>query len=131
MMEGRNGAMLTLTYHGSQQTLPNYNVMGLAKASLEASVRYLAGSTGPDGIRVNSISAGPIKTLAASGIKSFRKMLKKNAERAPLKRNITAAEVANTAVFLCSDMASGVTAQNIYVDGGFNTCAMSLEEMED
>jgi len=131
MMEGRNGAMLTLTYHGSQQTLPNYNVMGLAKASLEASVRYLAGSTGPDGIRVNSISAGPIKTLAASGIKSFRKMLKKNAERAPLKRNITAAEVASTAVFLCSDMASGVTAQNIYVDGGFNTCAMSLEEMED
>lgn len=131
MMEGRQGAMLTLTYHGSQQTLPNYNVMGLAKASLEASVRYLAGSTGPDGIRVNSISAGPIKTLAASGIKSFRKMLKKNAERAPLKRNITAAEVANTAVFLCSDMASGVTAQNIYVDGGFNTCAMSLDEMED
>ena len=131
MMEGRQGAMLTLTYHGSQQTLPNYNVMGLAKASLEASVRYLAGSTGPDGIRVNSISAGPIKTLAASGIKSFRKMLKKNAERAPLKGNITAAEVANTAVFLCSDMASGVTAQNIYVDGGFNTCAMSLDEMED
>lgn len=131
MMEGRQGAMLTLTYHGSQQTLPNYNVMGLAKASLEASVRYLAGSTGPEGIRVNSISAGPIKTLAASGIKSFRKMLKKNAERAPLKRNITAAEVANTAVFLCSDMASGVTAQNIYVDGGFNTCAMSLDEIED
>lgn len=131
MMEGRQGAMLTLTYHGSQQTLPNYNVMGLAKASLEASVRYLAGSTGPEGIRVNSISAGPIKTLAASGIKSFRKMLKKNAERAPLKRNITAAEVANTAVFLCSDMASGVTAQNIYVDGGFNTCAMSLDEIDD
>lgn len=131
MMEGRQGAMLTLTYHGSQQTLPNYNVMGLAKASLEASVRYLAGSAGPEGIRVNSISAGPIKTLAASGIKSFRKMLKKNAERAPLKRNITAAEVANTAVFLCSDMASGVTAQNIYVDGGFNTCAMSLDEIDD
>jgi len=131
MLEGRNGALLTLTYHGSQQTLPNYNVMGLAKASLEASVRYLAGSLGPAGIRVNSISAGPIKTLAASGIKSFRKMLKKNAERAPLKRNITAAEVANSAVFLCSDMASGITAQNVYVDGGFNTCAMSLDEMED
>jgi len=131
MMDGRNGSMLTLTYHGSQQTLPNYNVMGLAKASLEASVRYLAGSLGPEGIRVNSVSAGPIKTLAASGIKSFRKMLKKNAERAPLKRNITAAEVANTATFLCSDMASGVTAQNVYVDGGFNTCAMSLDEMED
>ena len=131
MLKGRNGALLTLTYHGSQQTLPNYNVMGLAKASLEASVRYLAGSLGPEGIRVNSISAGPIKTLAASGIKSFRKMLKKNAERAPLKRNITAAEVANSAVFLCSDMASGITAQNVYVDGGFNTCAMSLDEMED
>lgn len=131
LMQGRQGAMLTLTYHGSQQTLPNYNVMGLAKASLEASVRYIAGSVGAEGIRVNSVSAGPIKTLAASGIKSFRKMLKKNADRAPLKRNITAAEVANTAAFLCSDMASGITAQNIYVDGGFNTCAMSIEEMED
>lgn len=131
MMQGRNGAMLTLTYHGSQQTLPNYNVMGLAKASLEAAVRYMAGSVGAEGIRVNSVSAGPIRTLAASGIKNFRKMLKKNADRAPLKRNITAEEVANTAVFLCSDMASGVTAQNIYVDGGFNTCAMSAEDMED
>lgn len=129
LMQGRNGAMLTLTYHGSQQTLPNYNVMGLAKASLEASVRYLAGSLGPEGIRVNAISAGPIKTLAAAGIKSFRKMLKKNAERAPLKRNVTTDEVGNTAVFLCSDMASGVTAQNLYVDAGFNSCAMSLDEM--
>lgn len=131
MMQGRNGSMLTLTYHGSQQTLPNYNVMGLAKASLEASVRYIAGSVGPEGIRANAISAGPIRTLAASGIKSFRKMLKKNADRAALKRNITAAEVGQTAVFLCSDMASGITAQTIYVDGGFNTCAMSAEEMVD
>lgn len=131
LMQGRDGAMLTLTYHGSQQTLPNYNVMGLAKASLEASVRYLAGSLGPEGIRVNAISAGPIKTLAAAGIKSFRKMLKKNAERAPLKRNVTTDEVGNTAVFLCSDMASGVTAQNLYVDAGFNSCAMSLDEMID
>jgi enoyl-[acyl-carrier protein] reductase I len=131
LMQGRQGSMLTLTYHGSQQTLPNYNVMGLAKASLEASVRYLAGSLGKDNIRVNSISAGPIRTLAASGIKSFRRMLKKNAERAPLGRNITAAEVGNAAVFLCSDMASGITAQNIYVDGGFNTCAMSMADMED
>ncbi|MDF1762816.1 MAG: enoyl-ACP reductase [Oleibacter sp.] len=130
-MQERQGAMLTLTYHGSQQTLPNYNVMGLAKASLEASVRYIAGSVGAEGIRVNSISAGPIRTLAASGIKNFRKMLKRNAERAPLKRNITADEVANTAVFLCSDMASGITAQNLYVDGGFNTCAMNLTEMEE
>lgn len=130
LMQGRNGSLLTLTYHGSTQTLPNYNVMGLAKASLEASVRYLAGSLGPEGIRVNAISAGPIKTLAASGIKSFRKMLKKNADRAPLKRNITTEEVGNTALFLCSDMASGITAQNLYVDGGFNSCAMSMEDME-
>jgi enoyl-[acyl-carrier protein] reductase I len=131
LMQGRNGSMLTLTYHGSQQTLPNYNVMGLAKASLEASVRYLAGSLGKEGIRVNSISAGPIKTLAAAGIKSFRRMLKKNADRAPLGRNITIDEVGNTAAFLCSDLASGIAAQNIYVDGGFNTCAMSVDEMEE
>lgn len=129
MMQGRNGAMLTLTYHGSQQTLPNYNVMGLAKASLEAAVRYMAGAVGMEGIRVNAISAGPIKTLAAAGIKNFRRMLKKNAERSPLQRNISAAEVANTAVFLCSDMASGITAQNIYVDGGFNSCAMNVLDM--
>lgn len=131
LMQGRNAAMLTLTYHGSQQTLPNYNVMGLAKAALEASVRYLAGSVGREGIRVNAISAGPIRTLAASGIKSFRKMLKRNAERAPLGRNITIEEVGNTAAFLCSDLASGITAQTLYVDGGFNSCAMSLEEMTD
>ena len=131
LMKDRNGSMLTLTYHGSQQTLPNYNVMGLAKASLEASVRYLAGSCGGEGIRVNSISAGPIRTLAASGIKSFRRMLKKNAERAPLGRNVTIDEVGNTAAFLCSDLASGITAQNIYVDAGFNSCAMSMAEMEE
>jgi len=131
LMQGRNDAMLTLTYHGSTQTLPNYNVMGLAKAALEAAVRYMAGSLGKDNIRVNAISAGPIKTLAAAGIKSFRRMLKKNAERAPLGRNITIDEVGNTAAFLCSDMASGITAQNIYVDAGFNSCAMSVDEMED
>ena len=130
-MQGRNGSMLTLTYHGSTQTLPNYNVMGLAKAALEASVRYVAGSVGRDNIRVNAISAGPIRTLAASGIKSFRRMLKRNADRAPLGRNITIDEVGNTAAFLCSDLASGITAQNLYVDAGFNSCAMSLEEMED
>lgn len=131
LMQGRNGSMLTMTYHGSQQTLPNYNVMGLAKAALEASVRYLAGSVGKEGIRVNAISAGPIRTLAASGIKSFRKMLKRNAQRAPIGRNITIHEVGNTAAFLCSDMASGITAQTVYVDGGFNSCAMSTEEMEE
>ncbi len=131
MLQGRNGSLLTLTYHGSQQTLPNYNVMGLAKASLEASVRYLAGSLGPEGIRVNAISAGPIRTLAASGIKNFRKMLKRNAERAPLKRNVTIDEVGNSAMFLCSDLASGITAQTLYVDAGFNSCAMSLEDLED
>src|SRR5690606_37739698 len=131
LMQGRNGSMLTLTYHGSTQTLPNYNVMGLAKAALQAAVRYMAGSLGKDNIRVNAISAGPIKTLAAAGIKSFRRMLKKNAERAPLGRNITIDEVGNTAAFLCSDMASGITAQNIYVDAGFNSCAMSVDEMDD
>jgi len=131
LMNGRNGSMLTLTYHGSQQTLPNYNVMGLAKASLEAAVRYLAGSVGHEGTRVNSISAGPIRTLAASGIKSFRRMLKKNADRAPLGRNITIEEVGNTAAFLCSDLASGITAQNIYVDAGFNSCAMSMDDMQE
>lgn len=131
LMKNRNGAMLTLTYHGSQQTLPNYNVMGLAKAALEASVRYLAGSVGHDNIRVNAISAGPIRTLAASGIKSFRRMLKRNADRAPLGRNITIEEVGNTAAFLCSDLASGITAQTLYVDGGFNSCAISAAEMED
>lgn len=130
LMPEAGGSLLTLTYHGSQQTLPNYNVMGLAKAALESSVRYLAGDLGSSGIRVNAISAGPIKTLAASGIAGFRKMLKQNAQRAPLKRNITAEEVANTAVFLASDYSSGITAQTIYVDGGFNTCAMSAEDTQ-
>lgn len=130
LMPESGGALLTLTYHGSQQTLPNYNVMGLAKAALEASVRYLAGDVGAQNIRVNAISAGPIKTLAASGIPGFRKMLKHNAQRSPLQRNITAKEVANTAVFLCSDQSSGITAQTIYVDGGFNSCAMSLADTD-
>lgn len=129
LMPEAGGSFITLTYHGSQQTLPNYNVMGLAKASLEASVKYLAADLGEKNIRVNSISAGPIKTLAASGIKNFRKMLHKNAQRAPLQRNITAKEVANTAVFLGSDLSTGITAQNIYVDGGFNHCAMNEKDM--
>ena len=129
LMQGRNGALLTLSYLGAERTMPNYNVMGLAKASLEASVRYLANSLGAEGIRVNGISAGPIRTLAASGIGSFRKMLAYNAERAPLRRNVTQLEVGNVAAFLCSDLASGVTGEITYVDGGFNITAMgSLEE---
>jgi|TARA_B100001142_G_scaffold126037_1_gene127886 enoyl-[acyl-carrier protein] reductase I len=131
MMKGRNGSLLTLSYLGSQRTLPNYNVMGLAKASLEASVRYLAVAAGKDGHRVNAISAGPIKTLAASGVKNFRKMLSYNAGRAPLGRNVTTKEVGNTASFLASDMASGITGELVYVDAGFNVTAMGgIEEAE-
>ncbi|PIE42975.1 MAG: enoyl-[acyl-carrier-protein] reductase FabI [Gammaproteobacteria bacterium] len=124
-MLSQSGSLLTLTYHGSRQTLPNYNVMGMAKASLEAGVRYLANSMGPDGIRVNAISAGPIRTLAASGIRSFRKMLAENEKRTPLRRNVTIDEVGNAAAFLCSDLASGVTGEIMYVDAGFNTTAMA------
>lgn len=128
MLKGRQGSLLTLTYHASQQTVPNYNVMGLAKASLEASVRYLAASLGPEGIRVNGISAGPIRTLAASGIKKFRSMLDANAAKSPLRRNITTEEVGNTGAFLCSDLASGITGEIIYVDAGARTVAMAFEE---
>ncbi|MAL96873.1 enoyl-ACP reductase FabI [Hydrocarboniclastica marina] len=128
MMRDRNGSVLTLTYLGAQQVLPNYNVMGLAKASLEANVRYLAASLGAEGTRVNGISAGPIKTLAAAGIGNFRKMLAENAGRAPLKRNVTTAEVGNAAAFLGSDMASGVTGEILYVDAGFSRVAMAPME---
>lgn len=124
MMLGRNGSLLTLTYQGSERVVPNYNVMGLAKASLEANVRYLGASLGPDGIRVNGISAGPIRTLAASGIKDFRKMLAYNEAATPLRRNVTIEEVGNAALFLCSDLASGISGEILYVDGGFNTVAM-------
>ncbi len=123
--------LLTLTYYGSQKTLPNYNVMGLAKASLEASVRYLAASLGEREIRVNAISAGPIRTLAASGIADFRKMLKYNAGRSPLGRNVTAREVGDAASFLASDMASGITGEVLYVDAGFQVTAMGLREETD
>lgn len=126
-----SASILTLTYHGSTQTLPNYNVMGMAKASLEAGVRYLAASLGPQGVRVNAISAGPIRTLAASGIKSFRKMLKQSEQRAPLRRNVTIEEVGNSAAFLASDLASGITGEVMYVDAGFNTCAMSIDDFDD
>ena len=129
LMQGRNGSMLTLSYLGAMRTLPNYNVMGLAKASLEANVRYMASSLGPEGTRVNAISAGPIRTLAASGIKSFRKMLDYNARQTPLRRNTTIDEVGNAAAFLCSDLAAGISGEILYVDGGFNITAMgSLED---
>ena len=124
LMAGRNGSLLTLSYLGALRSLPNYNVMGLAKASLEANVRYISAGLGPEGTRVNAISAGPIKTLAAAGIKSFRKMLEHNAKQTPLRRNVTIEEVGNAAAFLCSDLASGITGEVLYVDGGFNTTAM-------
>lgn len=128
MMEGRKAAVLTMSYLGAIRTMPNYNIMGLAKASLEASVRYLAIALGPSGIRANAISAGPIKTLAASGIGSFGKLLAYNEKNAPLRRNVTIDEVGNAAAFLCSDLASGVTGEIMYVDGGFNTTALGSED---
>jgi len=123
LMAGRNGSLLTLSYLGAERTMPNYNVMGLAKASLEANVKYMASSLGPEGIRVNAISAGPIRTLAASGIKNFRKMLAENEKQTPLRRNVTIEEVGNAAAFLCSDLASGISGEILFVDGGFNTTA--------
>ena len=129
LMKERNGSLITLSYLGAQKTIPNYNVMGLAKASLEASVRFLAVSLGKEGHRVNAISAGPIKTLAASGVKNFRKMLSYNASRAPLGRNVSTEEVGNAATFLASDLSSGITGETLYVDAGFNITAMgSLED---
>jgi enoyl-[acyl-carrier protein] reductase I len=127
MLEGRNAALLTLSYLGAERAMPNYNVMGVAKASLEANVRYLAYSLGPRGIRVNAISAGPIKTLAAAGIGGFGKILSYNERTAPLRRNVTTEEVGNAAAFLCSDLASGITGAVTYVDAGFNIVAFGLE----
>jgi len=121
-------ALLTLTYLGAERALPNYNTMGLAKASLEASVRYTASSLGPKGMRVNGISAGPIKTLAASGIKGFGKMLAAVADASPIRRNVTIEEVGNVAAFLLSDLASGVTAEITYVDGGFSNVVGGMAE---
>jgi enoyl-[acyl-carrier protein] reductase I len=129
-MKGRNGAILTLSYLGAVKSIPSYNVMGLAKASLEANVRFLAADLGPQGIRVNAISAGPIKTLAAAGIAGFRKMLGHVAAVAPLRRNVTQDDVGNAAAFLCSDLAGGITGEVLYVDGGFNTVGMSFGEGE-
>src|SRR3954454_16184369 len=120
MMQGRNASLLTLTYLGAVRVVPNYNTMGLAKASLEASVRYLASSLGPQGIRVNGISAGPIKTLAAAGISGFSKILKFVEEHSPLRRNVTTEDVGNAAAFLLSDLAAAITGEILYVDSGFS-----------
>ena len=120
LMEGRRGALLTLTYLGAERVVPHYNTMGLAKASLEASVRYLAANLGPKGIRVNAISAGPIKTLAAAGISGFSRILKFVEENAPLRRNVTIDQVGDAAAFLLSDLASGITGEVLMVDGGFS-----------
>ncbi len=128
LMENRNAALLTLSYLGAVRVMPNYNVMGLAKASLEANVRFMASSLGPKGIRVNAVSAGPIKTLAAAGIGNFGKLLGYTERVSPLRRNVTIEEVGNVAAFLCSDLASGITGEITYVDAGFNTVAFSLPD---
>ena len=128
MMEGRAGALLTLSYLGAVRSVPAYNVMGLAKASLEANVRFLAADLGPKGIRSNAISAGPIKTLAAAGIPGFRKMLHHVEKTAPLRRNVTIDDVGNAAAFLCSDLAAGITGEVLYVDSGYSHVGMSFEE---
>jgi enoyl-[acyl-carrier protein] reductase I len=126
LMKGRAGALLTLSYLGAERVLPNYNVMGLAKASLEANVRFLAVDLGANGIRINAISAGPIRTLAASGVKGIREMIAHVGATAPLKRNVTIEDVGNAAAFLCSDLAAGITGQVVYVDSGFNIVGMSF-----
>jgi enoyl-[acyl-carrier protein] reductase I len=125
MMKGRNGAIITLSYLGAERALVGYNVMGVAKASLEATVRYLAYNLGPEGTRVNAISAGPIKTLAAAGIAGFRKILGHVEENAPLRRTVTIEDVGNVAAFLCSDLSAGVTGEVTYVDSGYNILGMT------
>ena len=127
MMKGRSAAIVTLSYLGAERSIPSYNVMGLAKASLEACVRYLASSLGPEGVRVNAISAGPIKTLAAAGIGGFSKILHFVEKNAPLRRGVTIHEVGNVAAFLLSDLASGITGEVTYVDAGFSTTTAGLE----
>ena len=128
MMQGRHAALLALSYLGAERTMPNYNTMGLAKASLEAATRYLAFCLGPEGTRANAISAGPIKTLAASGIGNFGKLLAYNAHHAPLRRNVTIEEVGNAAAFMLSDLASGITGEILYVDGGMHSTALGNPE---
>ena len=128
LMAGRPGAMLTLSYLGAVRSLPGYNVMGLAKASLEANVRFLAADLGPQDIRVNAISAGPVKTLAAAGVGGFRRMLSTVAQVAPLRRNVSLEDIGNAATFLCSPMAAGITGEVLYVDNGFSTVGMSFAD---
>jgi len=128
MLEGRAASLLTLTYLGAERAIPHYNTMGLAKASLEASVRYLAANLGPKGIRVNAISAGPIRTLAASGIAGFGKMLKHVEEHAPLRRNVTIDDVGNAAVFLLCPLAAGITAEVLHVDSGYNVMSVMMKD---
>jgi len=125
LMAGRNGSLLTLSYLGAERVIPNYNVMGVAKASLEANVRYMAVALGAEGTRVNAVSAGPIKTLASAGINNFKAMLSKAADTAPLKRNVSIDEVGNVAAFLCSDLASGITGEITYVDAGYNIAGLA------
>jgi len=125
MMEGHEGAIVALTYLGGERVVAGYNTMGIAKASLEANMKYLANSLGPKGIRVNCVSAGPIRTLAASGVKDFRKMLKHNETVSPMRRNVTIDEVGSVAAFLCSDLASGITGEVVHVDGGFHAIAIA------
>ncbi|WP_293373202.1 enoyl-ACP reductase [Nevskia sp.] len=127
LMQGRKASLVTLTYLGAERAVPMYNVMGPAKASLEANVRYMAAELGPEGIRVNGISAGPIKTLAAAGIKGFRSMLANAEKVSALKRNVSIDEVGNTAAFLSSDLASGITGQIVYVDAGFNIIGFAID----
>jgi enoyl-[acyl-carrier protein] reductase I len=128
MLEARGGALLTLSYLGAVRALPSYNVMGLAKASLEANVRFLALDLGAKNIRVNAISAGPIRTLAASGVKGLRQMIAKVGATSPLKRNVSIEDVGNSAAFLCSDLAAGVTGQVLYVDAGYNIVGMAFDD---
>jgi enoyl-[acyl-carrier protein] reductase I len=130
-MMAAGGAMLTLSYYGAEKVIPHYNVMGVAKAALEASVKYLANDYGPDGIRVNALSAGPVKTLAASGIGDFRLILKWNEHNAPLRRNITIDDVGGSALYLLSDLASGVTGETHHVDAGYHTVGMKQEDAPD
>jgi enoyl-[acyl-carrier protein] reductase I len=130
MMEGRNAAILALTYDAATKVVPNYNVMGLAKASLESCVRFLAADLGPKGIRVNAVSAGAVKTLAAAGIGGFRKMQNYAVKAAPLRRTVTIEEIGNAAAFLCSDLASGITGETTFVDAGVNIMGMVFDDEE-
>jgi enoyl-[acyl-carrier protein] reductase I len=130
-MMPQGGSILTLTYGGARRVMPNYNVMGVAKAALETSVRYMAMDLGPEGIRVNAISAGPIKTLAASGIGDFRYIMKWNEYNSPLRRNVTIEDVGGAALYLLSDLASGVTGEIHHVDAGYNVVGMKAEDAPD